>query len=155
MSQWQRIHLPSRRCRFDPWVGKILREENGNPLQYSCLGNSRQRSLAGYRPWNCKDSDVTEHAHVSITNFIFLFGHAMCYVGSQFPNQGLNLHPLHWEHRVLTIGPQGSPKITNFKSPPPQQASSTGQLYDPDSHIFLFLTFTAFPQQLCTLVISI
>ena len=25
--------------RFDLWVGKIPRRRNGNPLQYSCLGN--------------------------------------------------------------------------------------------------------------------
>ena len=30
-----------RRYRFDPWVRKIPGEGNGNPLQYSCLGNSR------------------------------------------------------------------------------------------------------------------
>ena len=28
---------------------------HGNPLQYSCLENPhRQRSLAGYSPWDCK-----------------------------------------------------------------------------------------------------
>ena len=32
---------------------------NGNPLQYSCLEDV-QRSLAGYRPWGCKESDTTE-----------------------------------------------------------------------------------------------
>jgi len=26
-----------RKCKFDPWVWKIPGEENGNPLQYSCL----------------------------------------------------------------------------------------------------------------------
>ena len=31
------------RLVFDPWVGKIPGEENGNPLQYSCLGNSKDR----------------------------------------------------------------------------------------------------------------
>ena len=36
---------------------------NGYPLQYSCLENSRQRSLAGYSPWGCKESDMTEHTH--------------------------------------------------------------------------------------------
>ena len=31
---------------------------NGNPLQYSCLENPHgQRSLAGYSPWGCKESD--------------------------------------------------------------------------------------------------
>ena len=29
-----------RRCGFDTWAGKIPGEGNGNPLQYSCLGNS-------------------------------------------------------------------------------------------------------------------
>ena len=28
-----------RRCKIDPWVRMILWERNGNPLQYSCLGN--------------------------------------------------------------------------------------------------------------------
>ena len=29
---------PFRRCRFNPWVGKIPWEGNDNPLEYSCLG---------------------------------------------------------------------------------------------------------------------
>ena len=33
----------------------------GNPLQYSFLENPhRQRSLVGYSPWVCKESDITE-----------------------------------------------------------------------------------------------
>ena len=32
-----------KRCGFDPWVGKIPGEENGNQLQYSCLENSMGR----------------------------------------------------------------------------------------------------------------
>ena len=28
---------------FDPWVGKIPGEGNGNPLQHSCLGNPVDR----------------------------------------------------------------------------------------------------------------
>ena len=32
-----------RRCRFDPWVGKIPGEGNGNPLQYFCLRKSVDR----------------------------------------------------------------------------------------------------------------
>ena len=31
------------RCRLDPWSGKSPGEENGNPLQYSCLGNPMKR----------------------------------------------------------------------------------------------------------------
>ena len=34
---------------------------HGNPLQDSCLENPRgQRSLVGYSPWGCKESDTTE-----------------------------------------------------------------------------------------------
>ena len=37
-----------------------LGERNGNPFQYSCLGNKYgQMSLAGYSPWDCKESDMT------------------------------------------------------------------------------------------------
>ena len=28
-----------RRLGFNPWVGRSPGEGNGNPLQYSCLGN--------------------------------------------------------------------------------------------------------------------
>ena len=36
--------------------GRYPGEGRGNPLQYSCLGNSvdRERSLAGYSPWRPK-----------------------------------------------------------------------------------------------------
>ena len=32
-----------RRFRFDPWVGRSPGEGNGNPLQYSHLGNSMDK----------------------------------------------------------------------------------------------------------------
>ena len=35
--------LQCRRPEFNPWVGKILGEGNGYPLQYSCLENSMDR----------------------------------------------------------------------------------------------------------------
>ena len=39
-----------------PGSGRTPGEENGNPLQYSCL------VLAGYSPWGCKTLDTNEHA---------------------------------------------------------------------------------------------
>ena len=43
---------------LSPGSGRSLGEGNGNPLQYSCLGNShRQRRLTGYNPWGL---DTTE-----------------------------------------------------------------------------------------------
>ena len=36
-------------------------EGNGYPLQYSCFGEfHEQRSLVGYSPRGCKESDTTE-----------------------------------------------------------------------------------------------
>ena len=44
-----------------PESGRSPGEENGYPLQYSCLENLHgQRNLAGYSPWDCKESDTTE-----------------------------------------------------------------------------------------------
>ena len=34
-----------RRYRFNPWVRKIPGEGNGNPFQYSCLGNPMDRGF--------------------------------------------------------------------------------------------------------------
>ena len=38
-------------------------EENGNPLQYSCLENPMAEGLVGYSPWGRKESDMTEPLH--------------------------------------------------------------------------------------------
>ena len=44
-----------------PGSGRSPGEENGNPLQYSCLEKSHgQRSLVGYIPWGHKELDTTE-----------------------------------------------------------------------------------------------
>ena len=39
-----------------PGSGRSPGEGNDNPLQHSCL----ERSLVGYSPWGCKESDKTE-----------------------------------------------------------------------------------------------
>ena len=39
----KRIHLQRRRPGFNSWVGISPGEENGNSLQYSCLGNPIER----------------------------------------------------------------------------------------------------------------
>ena len=47
--------LADRRCRFDPWVGKIpwRRKWQPNPVFFP-VKSYGQRSLAGYSPWGCK-----------------------------------------------------------------------------------------------------
>ena len=43
-----------------PGTGRSPGEGNGNPLRYSCLEwkSHEQRSLVGYSPWGCKESDI-------------------------------------------------------------------------------------------------
>ena len=44
-----------------PGSGRSPGEGPGKSLQYSCLENPHgQRNLAGYSPWGCKESDMTE-----------------------------------------------------------------------------------------------
>ena len=51
-------------------LGRSPGGEHGNPLQHSCLENPYgQRSLVGYSPWGCKESDTTEqlpHTHTLV-----------------------------------------------------------------------------------------
>ena len=47
MVQWKRIQLLNRRHGFDPWVERSSGEGYGNPLQYSCLGNTMDRRAWG------------------------------------------------------------------------------------------------------------
>ena len=50
-----------KRCRFDPWVGKIPWKHEWQPTPVFLSGESHgQRSLAGYSPWGLKELDMTE-----------------------------------------------------------------------------------------------
>ena len=52
-----------RRPKFNPWVGKIPWRRAWQPTPIFLPGKSYgQRSLAGYSPWGCKESeaDMTE-----------------------------------------------------------------------------------------------
>ena len=47
-----------------PRLGRSLGGGHGNPLQYSCLENHHgQRSLMGYSPEGCKQSDTSNLAY--------------------------------------------------------------------------------------------
>ena len=53
-----------RRCRFDPWGGKIPWRRKWQPTPVFLPGKYQgQRSLMGFSPWDHKESDTTEHAH--------------------------------------------------------------------------------------------
>ena len=56
-----------RRCRrpgCHPWVGKIPCSRKWQPTPVFLPGKFQgQRSLVGYSPWGCQESDTTEHSH--------------------------------------------------------------------------------------------
>ena len=59
-----------RRCWFDPWVGKIPGDENGNPIQHSCLENPMNRvawwaAVHGVSESQTGLSSVSRHAQLT------------------------------------------------------------------------------------------
>ena len=57
---WYRICLQCRRPGFDPWVRKIPWRREWQPAPVFLPGEFHgQRSLVGYSPWGCKESDMT------------------------------------------------------------------------------------------------
>ena len=57
-----------------PGSGRCPGRGHGNPLQYSCLENPWARSLVGYIPWGCKESDttkVTSHAGTHSWDYVW------------------------------------------------------------------------------------
>ena len=55
------IHLQCSRCGFNPWVGKIPWRRKWQSTVVFLPGKFHgQRSLAGYSPWDPKESDMTE-----------------------------------------------------------------------------------------------
>ena len=52
---------------FDPWVGKIPWRRESLPTPVFWPGEVHgQRSLVGYSPRDCKESDMTEHLSLSL-----------------------------------------------------------------------------------------
>jgi len=52
-----------------PKLGRYPGGGHGNPLQYTSLENPHgQRSLVGYSPWGCKESDMTEQKTTAVNS---------------------------------------------------------------------------------------
>ena len=61
VAQWQRICLQCRRCRFDPWVGKIPWRRKWQPTPVFLLSQSHgQRNLASSSPRGREELDTSE-----------------------------------------------------------------------------------------------
>ena len=61
-------HLQCGRRGFGPWIGKIpwRKEQQPNPVFWPGKFHG-QRSLAGYSPWTCQESDRTELLSLHLT----------------------------------------------------------------------------------------
>ena len=118
-----------RRCKrlgFNPWVGKIPWSRKWQPTPVFLPGKfHRQKSLTGYSPWSCKESDPTEHTHIytSLSSMQTRLGSLLPVCVSSLPGssvhgilpgknigvgchslpqgtfstQGWNSGPLHWQ----------------------------------------------------------
>ena len=67
-----------KRHGFSPWVGKIPWSRKWHPSPVFLPGKlHRQRNLAvhgpGYSPWDLKESDTTEHAHMGACAYTHIF----------------------------------------------------------------------------------
>ena len=72
VAQGKETSCQCRRCGFDSCVGKIPRRRKWQPTPVFLPGESPgQRSLLGYRPWDHKQSNPTEHTHVHCYYYIY------------------------------------------------------------------------------------
>ena len=91
---------------FKSWVGKIPWRRAWQSTPVLLPG---QRSLVGYRPWSCKEADMTEQLITHTCNT------GMCshvYLQGIFPTQELNpCLPclLHWQADSFPLVPPGKP----------------------------------------------
>ena len=65
MAQWYRICLPMQKMQVQSRVGKIPWKRRWQPTPVFLPGELHgPRSLAGFSPWGCKGSDMSEHVLV-------------------------------------------------------------------------------------------
>ena len=56
-----------------PGLGRSPREENGNPLQHSCLGNPMDKGVWWATVQKaCKESDTTECTHTQCPTWVHM-----------------------------------------------------------------------------------
>ena len=118
-----------RRCEFDPWVGKIPWRRAWQPTPVLLPGEShRQRSLAGYSPWGCKESDMAEGQSSRIP--------------SRKASVNLEGKKRGWEQCVAG-GLGWTAEAVRFPASPPASSGELGASYLPPSGLFRNLWFIA------------
>ena len=91
LRQWS-IYLKCRQPGLDPWVGKNPWGGKWQPTPVLLPGKFHGRkSLVGYSPWGCKESDMTEWLHflcfllrwrLELKSIILIQGFSLCVRGS-------------------------------------------------------------------------
>ena len=67
----ENVPANARNMDLSPGPGRSPGEGNGNPLQYSYLGNPMDRGAWwATSPWGCKESDSTERLYNSKQNYV-------------------------------------------------------------------------------------
>ena len=123
-----------------------LEEENGNPLQYSCLGNSMDRgSMEGYAPWGHKELDTTEVTQHTLMHLLYVSLFSKCLKRSCCP---VWKHSLYWwigltphraagqpsppvpPHLGLWISVSSRGRLTDHRPPKTAALSDQGHLFE-------------------------
>ena len=98
-----------------PGLGRSPGEGKGYPLQYSGLENSMDhREFQVHRVAELAGLSLSLHLLQYCFCFVFLCFFTARHVGSQFPNQGSNLPPPHWEVKSEPLDHQGSPDSLQY-----------------------------------------
>ena len=103
----QRIRLQCGRPGFDPWVGKIPWRRERLPTPVLWPGEFHgERSLGGYSPWDCKESDTTERLPHTEVLWVLIAWHFMGLGSSGEKFWRRNPIPSRWES-VQGVGREG------------------------------------------------
>ena len=87
-----------------PGSGRSLGEGNGNPLQYSCLGNPMDRGAWWATLWGCKESDMTEQLSMQAR---LLCNVVLISAVQQMNQPHAYISPLFEFHSLLLLLPHG------------------------------------------------
>ena len=73
LRRWS-VCLQYGRPRFNPWVGKIPWRRQWQHTPVFLPGKFHGlRSLVGYSPWRCKESDMTEQLHFDFHFYVCIY----------------------------------------------------------------------------------
>ena len=130
------MHKTHKRCRFHPWVGKILWSRKMAPLQYSCLENSMDKGA-----WcatvhrGCKVGHDWVCTH--FTSLTFKYDHFKTYTNSErtlqstIVNTWLILFQPYLQPRPRILEGVGYPFSNNLPNPGIKPGSPGGLQVDP------------------------